>query len=74
MIPLTGQENNSNEKQKVCYICKKEFSIDVNEKMHLNYTIKSEITVTKKIEEEYTKQQRKFWWYFIMVLYMITTS
>ena len=48
MIPLTGQENNSNEKQKVCYICKKEFSIDVNEKMHLNYTIKSEITVTKK--------------------------
>ena len=48
MIPLTDQENKSNEKQKVCYICKKEFSTDVNEKMHLNYTIKSEITVTKR--------------------------
>ena len=32
MIPLTGKENKSYEKQKVCYICKKEFSTDENDK------------------------------------------
>ena len=28
MIPLTDKENKSYEKQKVCYICKKDFSTD----------------------------------------------
>ena len=28
MIPLTDEENESHEKQKVCYICKKEFNTD----------------------------------------------
>ena len=28
MIPLTDEENESSEKQNVCYICKKEFNID----------------------------------------------
>ena len=28
MIPLTDKENKSYEKQKVCYICKKEFNND----------------------------------------------
>ena len=32
MIPLTDKENVSYEKQKVCYICKKEFSTDENDK------------------------------------------
>ena len=32
MIPLTDKENKSYEKQKVCYICKKEFSADENYK------------------------------------------
>ena len=32
MIPLTDKENKSYEKQKVCYICKKEFSTDENYK------------------------------------------
>ena len=32
MIPLTDKENKSHEKQKVCYICKKEFSADENGK------------------------------------------
>ena len=32
MIPLTNEENKSYEKQKVCYICKKEFSTDENDK------------------------------------------
>ena len=32
MIPLTDKENKSHEKQKVCYICKKEFSADENDK------------------------------------------
>ena len=41
MIPLTDKENKSYEKQKVCYVFKKELSTDQNNKMHLNYTIKS---------------------------------
>ena len=28
MIPLTYEENKSYKKQKVCYICKREFSTD----------------------------------------------
>ena len=32
MIPLTHKENKSYEKQKVCYICKKEFNTDENDK------------------------------------------
>ena len=32
MIPLTDKENMSYEKQKVCYICKKEFGTDENDK------------------------------------------
>ena len=32
MIPLTDEENKSYEKQKVCYICKKEFSTAENDK------------------------------------------
>ena len=31
MISLTVKENKSYEKQKVCYICKKEFSTDEND-------------------------------------------
>ena len=40
MIPLTYKENKSYEKQNVCYICKKEFNIDNNnkEKNHCHYT------------------------------------
>ena len=32
MIPLNDKETESYEKQKVCYICKKEFSTDKNDK------------------------------------------
>ena len=32
MIPLTDKETKSYEMQKVCYICKKEFSTDENDK------------------------------------------
>ena len=32
MISLTDKENESYEKQKVCHICKKEFSTDKNDK------------------------------------------
>ena len=46
MIPLTNEEKESYEKQKVCHICKKEFSTDRN-------TIKLEIIViTRKNLEE----------------------
>ena len=32
MIPLTDEETKFYEKQKVCYICNKEFSTDKNDK------------------------------------------
>ena len=32
MIPLTNEEKEFYEKQKVCYICEKEFSTDKNDK------------------------------------------
>ena len=44
MISLTDKENESYEKQKVCHICKKEFSTDKNDKNtfkvrdHCHYT------------------------------------
>ena len=34
MIPLANEENKSSKKQKVCYICKKEFSTDGNDKKY----------------------------------------
>ena len=42
MIPLTDEETDSYEKQKVCYICEKEFSTDKNDKVrcHCHYTRK----------------------------------
>ena len=45
MIPLTNEENKSYEKQKVCYICKKELTDVLIKmiKMHLNYIMKSKI-------------------------------
>ena len=36
MIQLTDKENKFYEKQKVCYICKKEFSTDENDKNEFN--------------------------------------
>ena len=32
VVPLTDKENKSYEKQRVCYICKKEISTDENDK------------------------------------------
>ena len=41
-VPLTDEETESNEKQKVCYICEKEFSTDRNDeskvRVHCHYT------------------------------------
>ena len=45
MIPLTDKETKSYEKQKVCYICKKEFSTDENDKNVFKLYIRSEIIV-----------------------------
>ena len=48
MIPLTDKDNVSYEKQKVCYICKKEFSTDENDKNVFKLYIKSEIIVIRQ--------------------------
>ena len=43
MIPVTNEENESYEKQKVCYICEKKFSSNKNYckvKDHCHYTKK----------------------------------
>ena len=36
MIPLTDEKNESYEKQKICYICKKEFNTDESDKNEFN--------------------------------------
>ena len=45
MIPLTNEENEFYEKQKVCHICKEEFVLIKMMKIQLNYTIKLQIIV-----------------------------
>ena len=37
MIPLTNYEKKYYEKQKDCFICKKEFCLDKNDEKNLNY-------------------------------------
>ena len=51
MIPLTDEEIRSYERQRVCHICKKEFSIDENEK--------SEFKLYHKVRD-HCHQTRKF--------------
>ena len=53
MIPLTDEENKSYEKQKVCYICKKEFSTDKNDKnaFKLYHIVKDHCHYTGKFRE-----------------------
>ena len=50
MIPLTDKENESFENQKVCHICKKEFSTDENEKntFKLYYKVRDRCHYTGK--------------------------
>ena len=38
MIPLTNKQNESYSRQKVCYICKKEFNTDDNDIAFKNTT------------------------------------
>ena len=47
MISLINQENKLYHKQKVCYICKKKFSIDCDDKKYY----KSEMIVTEKYRD-----------------------
>ena len=49
MIPLTNEENKSYEKQNVCYICKKEFSSDDDDK---KYQKVIDIVITQENLEE----------------------
>ena len=50
MIPLTDEEHKSYEKQKVCYICKKEFGTDENDKnvFKLYHKVKDHCHYTEK--------------------------
>ena len=66
MIPLADEENKSNKKQKVCYICKKDLVL----MMIIKSIIKSEIIVTVQENKEKLhkvlvihnrKLQKKFW-------------
>ena len=45
MILLTNEEIESYEKQKVCYICKKKFSTDKNDKNTFKLYQRLEVTV-----------------------------
>ena len=78
MIPLTNDEKESYENQKICFICEKEFSSD---KKYCK--VKLEIIVI--IQEKYRgaarsiaiyaiKYRERFLQYFIMDLHTITVS
>ena len=53
MIPLTNEENELYEMQKVCYICKKIFSIDKNDKnvFELYHKVRDHCHYTEKFRE-----------------------
>ena len=53
MIPLTNEENKLYEMQKVCYICKKIFSIDKNDKnvFKLYHKVRDHCHYTEKFRE-----------------------
>ena len=49
MIPLTREENISYKKQKVCYICEKEFNTDDNNKRY--HKVRYHFIIPENIEE-----------------------
>ena len=52
IIPLTNEEKESYKKQKICYICKKEFSTDKNnEKFKLKQKVRYHCHYTVKFRE-----------------------
>ena len=53
LIPLTDKENKSYEKQKVCYICKKEFNTDENDNnaFKLYHKVRDDCHYTGKFRE-----------------------
>ena len=80
MMPLTNEEKESYEKQRICYICKKEFCTDKNNEKEFKLKKKLEITVIiqENLEELLIvfaiyaiKYQKSFLQYFIMDLHMI---
>ena len=83
MILITDKENKSYEKQKVCYICKKEFSTDERDKNtfklyqkvedHCHYAGKFRGAVPSICNLIY-KTLKIIPIVFIMVLHMFTTS
>ena len=67
MIPLTDEENKFHEKQKICYICKKECNTDKNYKnaFKLHHNVKDHYHCTGKFIGAAhsicnTKHQKKF--------------
>ena len=83
MMLITDKENKSDEKQKVCYICKKEFSTDKHDKNtfklyqkvkdHCHYAGKFR-GVVPSICNLICKTLKVIPIVFIMVLHMFTTS
>ena len=75
-IPLIPEENKFYKKQKDCYICKKSFSTDDDNKNILKFKVT--VIILENIEKLLmifviwdTKHQKKWLLYFIMVLHMI---
>ena len=48
MIPLTKKEEKNHNKQKVCYICRKEFNTDDSDKKY--YKVKIIVIIQENIE------------------------
>ena len=57
MMPLTDKENVSYEKQKVCYLCKKEFSTDEDDEnpFKLYHKVRDHCITPKNLEELHTE-------------------
>ena len=70
MVPLTDEEAKSYEKQRVCYICKKEFCMDENDnsKFKLNRKVRDHNHCTRKFRRaahnicnlRYIKYQKRY--------------
>ena len=57
MIPLTDEENESYEKQKVCYVCKREFNTD---EFNTDENHKNEFNIDENYKNEFNTDENEF--------------
>ena len=78
IMPLTDEEKETHENQKICYICEQEFCMNKNNKKE--FKLKQKVRDHQGNLEEplivfaiyVIKYQKRFLWYFIMDLHLIS--